>query len=261
MKNIFNYFIISVLTCSLLACNTEDRTVENPSEVFFAETNITKTISSNQTSMDVDIPYSLTMPADGTHAINLVFDPNFSTAGQGTDFEILTGDQITAGKLGGVLKLRIFSASASSDGKIANFRVTSPTLKSLQDNNIAGVRLFKTCPTNTFVGNFENIGWLIGSGNVTIVEDPTKPNTLLVKNFLMNGADLPLTYDPVSYEITIPTVETGRIHATYGMIKMGPATDGTKSSFNSCNRTVSLRVNYFVSAGSFGVQDEKFTGL
>ncbi|MET3034958.1 hypothetical protein ABXT08_02535 [Chryseobacterium sp. NRRL B-14859] len=261
MKNIFNYFMASVLALSLAACSTEDKTVDDPSEVFFTETNLTKTISSDQASTDVDIPYSLTTPADGTHSINLVFDPNFSTAEPGVDFEILGGDQVAAGKLGGVLKLRIFSAQASSSGKIANFRVTSPTLKSLQDNNIAGVRLFKTCPINTFVGSFENEGWLIDSGTVTIVEDPTKPNTLLVKGFLDSGADLPLTYDPVSYEITVPTMDTGQVHPSYGMIRMGPATDGTKSSFNSCNRTVSLRVNYFVSAGSFGVQDEKFTGL
>ncbi|WP_294283995.1 hypothetical protein [uncultured Chryseobacterium sp.] len=259
MKKIFN-FIAFVLTLSLVSCSTEDRMVEDPSELYFKDTNLTKTISSTVASLDVDVPYSLTTPADGSHAINLVFDPNFSTAEQGKDFEILGGDQVASGALGGVLKLRIFSASASSAGKIANFKLSSPTLKSLQDNNIAGVRIFKTCPISTFVGNFSNTGWLLGGGIVSIVQDSTKPNTLIVKGFLPSGADLLLAYDPVSYEITVPTVDTGDVHPTYGMIKMGPATDGTKSSFNSCNRTVSLRVNYFVSAGSFGVQDEKFTG-
>lgn len=261
MKNIFNYFTASILAITtLVSCSVEDRATED-TNVFFEEVSYPRTVSSTVTYADVDIPYKLTLPAEGTHEVNLTFQPSLSTAVEGTDFQILGGSQITAGQLEGAVKLRIFSASASSLGKIAAFKVSSPTLPAVIDKQISTVQITKTCPVNTFVGNFNYIsGWFGSPGDTyQIVEDPSKPNGLIIKNFL-NSGDLALTYDPVSYQITVPVLATGYSDPTYGPVTLRPASDGSKSQFNTCNKTVDLRVSYTVTAGSFGNYTEKFQG-
>jgi len=261
MKSIFNYFITSILaTIVLVSCKVEDRATED-TNVFFDEVSYPRTVSSVDVSKEVDIPYKLTLPSDGTHEVKATFEPSLSNTVEGVDFDIIGSSQITAGQLEGVLKLRLYSAAASSSGKIAAFKITSPTLPVVIDKQVATVQITKTCPINTFVGNFSYVsGWFGTPGNIhQVVEDPLNPNGLIIKNFLDSG-DLSVTYDPVSYQITVPTIATGYSHPTYGPVTMRPASDGSKSQFNSCNRTIDLRVSYTVTAGSFGDYTEKFKG-
>jgi len=247
---------------TLLSCRVEDRTFDDPSQIYFSSNNLTRTVSSTVTYSDVDIPYSLTSAAEGSHTVNLVYDSNFSTAIPGTDFDILSGDEVTTGEVGGILKLRIYSNPASPDGKIANFKISSSTLGNFKDRQTSRVLIVKTCPINTFVGSFTNtVGWYNPGQVVNVVQDATTPNKLIVKNFFGNNIDLPLTYDPASYVITVPTMQTGYMDPTYGMISIRPSTDATKiSSFNTCSRTIRLYVNYYVAAGSFGNFEERFNG-
>lgn len=261
MKNIFNYFVaLTVGLTTLFSCSVDDRTLDDDSQVFFTDTALTRTVNSTVTSADAEIPYSLTKAAEGSHTVNLEFDPNFSTAKPGVDFQILSGAEITPGQTQGVLKVRIFSAPALSQGKIANFRIVSPTLNTLQDNKSLSLVILKTCPLSTFVGNFTNtVGYWFDPGKVvTVIEDTTTPNRLIIKNFY--NVDLPLVYNPATSEITIPNMQTGIIDPDYGMVSVRPATDGSKSSFNSCTRTIILNANYYVSAGSFGNGEERFVG-
>lgn len=262
MKKIFKYLAAAITGTTLfVACSVEDRTFDDASEVYFTDTEVTRAVSSTVIYTDVDIPYNLTSAAEGSHTVNLVFDPNFSTAAPSTDFQILSGDEITAGEVGGVLKLRIFSGPASSEGKIANFKISSPTLKNFKDYSSVKVTLIKTCPISTFVGSFSNtMGWWNPGQVVDVVADPSTPNKLIVQDFFGGGLDLPLTYDPVSYTVTVPNMQTNDTYGTYGLISIRPATDGSRSSFNSCTRTVRLFVNYYVAAGSIGNFEERFIG-
>ncbi|MFC7346683.1 hypothetical protein ACFQO9_08155 [Chryseobacterium zhengzhouense] len=261
MKKIFNYLTASILAITaLVSCSVEDRTTEDRN-VFFEEVSYLRTVSSSQTYADVEIPYKLTIPSDGSHQVNFIFEKGLSNTVQGTDFDILGGSQIEAGQSEGVIKLRLYSAAASSEGKIAAFKLSSPTLPNVIDKQVSTVRITKTCPVNTFLGSFTYIsGWFGTPGdNYQVVQDPSNPNGLIIKNFL-NSGDLPLTYDPVSYQITVPTMPTGYTDPDYGPVTIRPALDGSKSQFNTCNRTIDLRVSYIVSAGSFGNYTEKFNG-
>ncbi len=261
MKNKFNYFIALIIGLTTLAsCSVEDRTLDDDSQVFFTDTALTRAVTSTVTSADVEIPYSLTKAAEGSHTVSLEFDPNFSAAKPGVDFQVLSGAEITPGQTQGVLKLRIFSAPASTEGKIANFRIVSPTLTTLQDNKSLSLLILKTCPLSTFVGSFTNtVGYWYDPGMVVdVVEDTTTPNRIIIKNFY--NVDLPLTYNPATSEIIVPNMETGIVDPDYGMVSVRPATDGSKSSFNSCTRTIILNVNYYVSVGSFGNGEERFIG-
>lgn len=262
MKNIFKYFVATALgTASIVSCSVEDRFVEETSQVFFTDKELTRAVSSVVPYADVEIPYSLTTPADGNHNVNLVYDPQFSNAVPTTDFEILSGDEITSGEVKGTLKLRIFSNNASSDGKIANFKITSSTLSNLKDQGSLKLQLLKTCPLNTFTGSFANtMGWNQGQV-VDIVEDPNVPNKLIVVDFFGNGTDLPLVYDPTSYMITVPDMFTGN-STSQGQLRIRTSQDGAKSSFNSCTRTVKLFVNYYIAGvGAYPNQEERFIGL
>ncbi|AZA72823.1 hypothetical protein SAMN05421682_101111 [Chryseobacterium indoltheticum] len=261
MKSIFNYFTASILAITaLVSCSVEDRATED-TNVFFENVSYPRTVSSTVTYVDVDVPYKLTIPAEGNHEVNFTFEPSLSNTVQGTDFQILGSSQITGGQSEGVVKLRLFSAPASPQGKIAAFKISSPTLPNVLDKQIATVQITKTCPISTFFGSFNYVsGWFGTPGDTyQVVQDPTNPNGLLIKNFL-NSGDLPLTYDPISYQITVPTMATGYTDPTYGPVTIRPALDGSKSQFNTCNRTIDLRVSYIVSAGSFGNYTEKFQG-
>lgn len=263
MKNIFKYFVAAALgTASIVSCSVEDRFVEDTSQVYFTDNELTRAVSSVVPYADVEIPYALTTPADGNHTVNLVYDPQFSNAVPTTDFEILSGDEISSGEVTGTLKLRIFSNNASSEGKIANFKISSSSLSNLKDQGSLKLQLLKTCPLNTFTGSFANtMGWWSPGQVVDIVEDPNVPNKLIAVNFFGNGTDLPLTYDPVSYVITVPDMFTGD-STGQGEVRIRTSQDGAKSSFNSCTRTVKLFVNYYIAGvGAYGNYEERFIGL
>lgn len=263
MKNIFKYFIATALgASSIVSCSVEDQVVEDPSEVYFTSKELTRAVSSTVPYADVEIPYNLTTPAEGNHTVSLVYSPQFSTAAPTTDFQILNSDEITPGELGGVLKLRIFSNNASSEGKIANFKISSSSLTNLKDQDNLKLQILKTCAINTFTGSFANtVGFWSQGQVVEVIADPTVPNKLIAKDFFDVGVDLPLVYDPISYQITIPDMYTGETGAQ-GPIRIRPSQDGAKSSFNSCTRTIKLFVNYYIpGVGSYGDKEERLIGI
>src|SRR5690606_387020 len=123
------------------------------------------------------------------------------------------------------------------------------------------------CLINNFVGNqiFNYAGWFNGTGQYWIEPVPNKPNTLRIVDFPTVGLNFEFTYDEnglVSFE----PMDTGEFHPTYNqnillrMSQPGFANHGN-STIDMCARKLNLRVNYYVSAGSFGNQPEVFTGF
>jgi len=122
-----------------------------------------------------------------------------------------------------------------------------------------------TCPISNFVGVFDNTEtwWYDNPGaQFSIVESTTNPNQLIVEDFFDAGYDLVLNYNPTTFVVSVPEgQETGFIHPSYGMIKVKASTDAALvSSFNPCTRKLTVYMNYYVPAGTFGNQKEVFQG-
>ncbi|MBB4806576.1 hypothetical protein HNP38_001872 [Chryseobacterium defluvii] len=224
-------------------------------------------VLNSQTYSDYKISYGSIKAVEGSHQVKLVFDATQSTAVLGTDFDILDDtDDLGAGETGGEFTIRIYKAPATQDGKTATFKLQSGSLPNAGFDQTYKLNMSLTCPIANFVGIFDNTEtWWYNApgGQFEIKENPSVANQLIIDDFFDVGYDLILNYNPTTFAVSVPEgQETGYIHPSYGMIKVKSSTDGALvSSFNPCTRKLTVYMNYYVPAGTFGNQKEVFQGI
>ncbi|KFF75096.1 hypothetical protein HX13_07635 [Chryseobacterium sp. P1-3] len=229
-------------------------------------------IGSGPTTVGINFGTAHALP--GAAQVKLVVDTSVSTAVEGTDFQIVNQNQtVDAGKIEGQFQVKLLEAGATVDPKVIVFKLQSSSVPNATFDQTYTLTYTKACPASSFVGNgmFQNnvSSWIEDPTAVYTIQDLGVTNnvgTFKVIGFMDNGSDLILKYNPDTYVVTTPEQSLGS-SANGGVNYVKDASDGSKSTFNACTRTLKLRVNYFVknpttgaSLGSYGDYDEVFTG-
>ncbi|MBA5246839.1 hypothetical protein H1R16_08800 [Marnyiella aurantia] len=211
---------------------------------------------------DIKLSYGTIEAVTGSHTVNLVFDASKSTAVEGVDFIIQQGtDGLVDGEVGGTFSIRLLEPAIGVN-KTAVFTLQSSTMKFADFDQVLTLSWKLQCTVDSFLGGgffLADPGLFTGTWPQEIVEGPT-PNTLILKDYIETGFDIVLSYD-ASGNVTFEPQQTGFINGADGMISIKMATDGTPSKFDACNRILTLRANYFVTAGTFGNVTDLFTGM
>lgn len=254
------YIIFSALTSLLMltSCELEERHYEGKPFVSFLSEAQTAFIDQNSGGKEVTIAYGTAQKAPGT-VVTISVDPS-SPAKEGTDFTFvkkestITGDQVTDNFV-----VKFLESAATTVAKKAIFNISSSTVGNGIERQKHTVTYSLRCPVTSFVGVFAAKPSLFSSGWDVEVVQGTEPNTLLVKDYLADGYDIVLKYNDVG-NITFAQQPTGYNHPTYGPVSIRMASDNSASTVNFCSRTMSLRVNYVVSAGTFAANTDTFVG-
>lgn len=259
MKKLSYFLALLILGFTFVACreSLNDGYEGEPFLHFSNATTRNEAVIEGSGFKEVTIPFSTIKQLDGSRKVVLEVDQANSTAVEGVDFDIVTKTvDVPSGKAGGEFIIKLHESAASTTPKIAAFKLKSDGIKNATFDQSYKLSISLFCPITSFVGNFGYVGFF-SSFDVQVVEG-TKPGTLLIKDFLADYYDIELNYD-LEGNITFNTQETGFVHPDYGMISIRPAA-GKKSTFNTCERKLTLNANYFVSAGTFGDKVEVFTG-
>ncbi len=254
------YIIFALLASCLFltSCELEERMYEGDPFLSFINESQTVFIDQGSGGQEVAIAYGTAQKAPGT-VVTLSVDPD-SPAKEGVDFVIvkkestLSGDQVADSFI-----VKFLESAATTTAKKAIFHISSPNVKSGIEKQTHTVTYSLRCPASAFVGDFAAKPSLFTSGwDVEIVEGKV-PNTLVIKDYIVDGYDIVLKYDDKG-NVTFEQQDTGYNHSQYGRVTIRMATDGSASTVNFCTRTMNLRVNYVVSAGNFGHATDTFVG-
>lgn len=254
------YIIFSAFTSLfiLTGCELEDRYYEGEPFVSFLKEGQTVFIDQKSGGKEVAIEYGTAQKAPGT-VVTLSVDPA-SPAKEGTDFTFvkkestLTGDQVTDSFI-----VKFLESAATTVAKTAIFNISSSTVKNGVERQKHTVTYSLRCPVTSFVGVFAAKPSLFSSGWDVEVVQGSEPNTLIVKDYITDGYDIVLKYNDAG-NVTFAQQATGYNHSQYGPVSIRMASDNTPSTVNFCSRTMNLRVNYVVAAGSFGQATDTFVG-
>lgn len=256
----FKYIIFSAFASLLALTSCELDEIHYGGDAYLAFLNEEQTVFIDQGTggAEVGIEYGTAQKAPGTK-VTLAVDPD-SPAKEGTDFTIekkestLTGDQVSD-----KFVVKFLEKAATTTAKKAIFTMSSPTVKGGIENQKHTVEYSLRCPVTNFVGNFASKSSLFTTGwDVEIVEGK-EPNTLIIKDYIVDGFDIVLKYDDMG-KVTFAQQDTGYNHSQYGKVTIRMAADGSPSTVNFCTRALNLRVNYVVSAGHFGHNTDTFVG-
>ncbi|QFG52228.1 hypothetical protein [Chryseobacterium sp.] len=271
MKNI--KFIVSLFLLGLFVFSCrEDHTepvYNGESYVHFNEGVVkSEFVQIGTASKDVVISYGTIKPVVGSHQVKLVVDPVKSTAVAGTDYEIINGtDEITNGEVAGTFTIRMKEPAVPGVTKTLVLKLESSTISTAVFDNEFTLNWKLQCLINNFLGTgtFNYAGWFNGTGQHMIEEVPGQPNTLRIIDFPTIGTNFVFTYDEAGL-VSFEPQDTGEFHPTYNqniMLRMSQSNFANhgNSTIDMCARKLNLRVNYYVSAGSFGNQPETFTGF
>ncbi len=254
------YIIFAALTSCLIltSCELDERHYEGEPFVAFLKETQSVFIDQGSGGQEVAIEYGTAQKAPGT-VVTISVDPD-SPAKEGTDFTFvkkestITGDQVTDSFI-----VKFLESAATTSAKKAIFNISSTTAKNGIENQQHTVTYSLRCPVSAFVGVFRATpSAFFGPFDVEIVEGP-EPNTLLIKDYFEDGFDILLKYNDVG-NITFTQQATGYNHPTYGPVTVRMASDNSPSTLNFCARTMRLRVNYVVAAGTFGQATDTFVG-
>ena len=143
------------------------------------------------------------------------------------------------------------------------FTISGGDVEAAAYNNTYKLVLQKYCPVtlSSFAGTWNNVDDNDGTGiySVTVAPITAANQTSATTGYIMvtglwgvpgSGpirVDLDWT-DPANFKTSIPTGQNLYIHPTYGQAKVRPTAFGT---FSSCNGTLTLKYQVYVSAGSF----------
>ncbi len=269
MKNLVYFIFSGILSLSILSCSeVEPDVYAGDSYLNFNKgTTINESVLIDTDYKDFNISFGTISAVNGNHQVKLIFDAAKSTAILGVDFNIINDtDELVTGDVGGAFPIRLVEP-AQGVVKTAVFRLQSATLPYAMFDQELVLTWRLQCTIQSFLGGATSgffdakSGLFTGNfpGPVEIILG-SEPNTIVVKDYLEVGYDLKLKYDE-SGRITFDPQQTGYIHPTYGMISIKMSSDGAPSSYDACNREMTLKANYFVSAGTFGDMTDTFVGL
>lgn len=264
--------ILSTLTILLFVTSCKDEPVVYDGDAFLhfnKGTETTAVVEAGSGFKTVTIDYGTVQTLSSDAQVTLVADKQFSTAVEGTDFQIVNPTQtLQAGKISGQFQVRLLESGATTSSKLIILRLKSNTIANANFNQTYVISYTKKCPVSQLYGNFTNTeAWFNDpGGNFSIVEKTpldTQNPAIVVKEFFGAGLDLVAHYNPLTYVVTVDNQNTGVYSAANGgYIWAKQSTDATQVSyFNPCTREVRLFVNYAIpNVGGWGNQKETFIG-
>lgn len=236
-------------------------------------TSRTEFVQLNSGSKDVEISYGAIKAVNGNHEVKLVFDAANSTAVEGTDFQILDGnDDLASGEVGGSFKLRLIEP-AIGDIKTAVFKLQNSTIPFAGFDQVYTLNWKVQCFISDFLGangSFLNTGFWVDPATqvpTTIEIDQAQPGKMFIKDFFEPGRDFVLSYDDTG-SITFEPQFTGWVYNYQGTpyqvyVRMNP--DPTKYSIaDFCYRTMKLETIYYLNGSNLvfnGDTSENFVGF
>lgn len=269
------FLILASIIFMLNSCKDEAEVYEgNPAALHFNKGVRSEAIVKQGTgSTTVNIDFGTIQAVSGASQVKLVVDTSVSTAVEGTDFQIVNQNiTINPDQLGAQFQVKLLEATATVDPKVIVFKLQSGSVANATFSQTYTLTYYKACPAAAFFGNgiFKNTiaNYNAPNANYTIQDLGVVNNvgTMKVLGFLAQGGALNLTYNPTTYEVTVPK-QYMQYDSNGGQEWVKPAADGSKSTFNACTRTLKLRVEYIVvnpvtgaNIGSFGDYDELFVG-
>lgn len=270
----FAFLILAFITIFLNSCKDEPTVYEgDPYLHFNKDVRGEAIVKSGTGSTTVNIEFGTTNPLSAPAQVKLVVDKTVSTAIEGTDFQIVNQDlTVAAGQNTAQFQVKLLEATATVEPKLIVFRLQSASVANTTFAQTYTLTYNKACPASAFIGNgiFKNTvaNYNAPNTNYTIQDLGVTGSvgTLKILGFRNMGGDLTLNYNPNTYEITVPD-QYMEYDSNGGQEWVKKASDGSKSSFNACTRTLKLRVEYYVknpvtgsAIGSFGDYDELFVG-
>lgn len=278
MKKFLNIFIVCVSSLLVLnSCEAEHPYYDGDSYVHFLKESQDIYAVSGTPHIDTKILYGAMRPVSGDHQVKLVLDTEKSTAVEGLDFQILNDNvsNLASGTANGEFSVRVITSQMSETPKVAVFKVVSATIPTAVFNDKIVVNMSLTCPMSSFLGSgyfTNNIAvWMAPAGSVYKIEDISTGTThkLAIREYMDDGSDLILNYDPVTFKVSIPLQATGYVNSAGTQIAHAsdPST-GAASFYNPCTRVLTLKVYWHARnpsgqllGGYFSApQTEVFTG-
>lgn len=265
MKKLFYYIFSALMTLSIYSCSEAEPDVYNGDSLlnFNQGSKIDESVLIGTNSKDIKVTYGTIKAVTGTHQVKLVFDAAKSTAVPGVDFTIANDTHtINAGEVMGEFGVNLVEPAQGVE-KVAVFKLQSATLPYAVFDQELTLTWRLQCTIDSFLNNstsafFNAAPELFGGPWPVEIEMGTEPNTLIIKDYIETGYNIKLTYD-ANGRITFDPHQTGYMHPTYGMISMRMS--GQTSTYDACNRKMTLKAEYYVNAGSFGDMTDQFTGL
>lgn len=270
----FAFLILAFITIFLNSCKDEATTYEgDPYLHFNKEVKGEAVVKSGTGSTTVNIEFGTVTPLSGPAQVKLVVDKTVSTAIEGTDFQILNQDlTVAAGQTTAQFQVKLLEATATVDPKLIVFRLQSASVANTTFAQTYTLTYNKACPASAFFGSgiFKNTvaNYNAPNTNYTIQDLGVVGGvgTMKIVGFRALGGDLTLNYNPDTFVVTVPD-QYMQYDSNGGQEWVKNASDGSKSTFNACTRTLKLRVEYYVknpvtgaSIGTFGDYDELFVG-
>lgn len=267
MKKIFSILTVFSLLFLINSCRYEELAYKGDSLLLFngPQNSDNAFVITGGGDVTYNVPFGVAKQVSADSDVTLVVDTKNSTAVEGTDFTIANKTvTLKAGSAAGTIPVKLLLSGGIQAGKQIVFKLQSNSLKNANFNQVFTLNVSLTCPVSTFVGNFSITATFIYAAGrtVSVSKSPTNNNQLIVKDFFKAGYDLILNYDPNTYAIAVPEGQsTGFIHPKYGLVSVKASSDATlASSFNPCTRVMTVYLNYYVNAGSFGNKIQSFVG-
>lgn len=270
----FAFLILAFITIFLNSCKDEPTTYEgDPYLHFNKDVKGEAVVKSGTGSTTVNIEFGTVTPLSGPAQVKLVVDKTVSTAVEGTDFQIVNQDlTVAAGQATAQFQVKLLEATATVEPKLIVFKLQSASIANSTFAQTYILTYNKACPSSAFVGNgiFKNTvaNYNAPNTNYTIQDLGVVGGvgTMKIVGFRALGGDLTLNYNPDTFVITVPD-QYMQYDSNGGQEWVKNASDGSKSTFNACTRTMKLRVEYIVrnattgaTIGTFGDYDELFVG-
>ncbi|WEK69145.1 MAG: hypothetical protein P0Y62_14995 [Candidatus Chryseobacterium colombiense] len=255
MKKLFNIFLgCASLLMVAYSCEAEQPYYDGDSYVHFQVATQEILATAGTPYADAKIDYGTTHAVNGDHQVMLVLDQANSTAVEGVDFQILNNNTSTlaSGASNGQFTIRVLTPKMTESPKFAVFKVQSPTLPSAVFSNKLTVRMSLTCPISNFIGTglFTNTTayWMAPAGTTYQVQNVSSGSTnqFIIKEYMDDGSDLKVNYDPTTYQVSIPLQPTGYAPAAGQMAYASDPSTGPASTFNPCTRVLTLKVYWHV---------------
>lgn len=270
MKNkIFNYRIILAAVVSSFmfsSCLVEDDYLDfgdTPVLVQFENSAVTANFIKddvNPETFTYDIPVVLiggkNQPIGESVEVTVSVDPS-STATEGVEFNLLDNMvTIPAGATSAPIQIEVLSGNLDpEDPKTLVLNIESSSL-TISDSFKTSIDLQAACPFDitNFYGTYDASG--TSSDYVVEVSEGPAENTLLVTNLNNKGGE---TVIELSSDPTVPTIiyrskeydAAYDVHSFYGNM-WATTLSPEKSSYKSCDNSISLEFKRCVDAGCFG---------
>ncbi len=268
-------FATALLTAALAGCKEQHTTYSDAEYVMFADTMSVNMILQDQEYFEVPIASTTACDYDRNFGIEIIDREH--DAVEGRDYRLLDNTvTIKAGERAASVRIRAdYDRMNSSDTLQVALRLVMPE-QLVWDlyGDRTNVKMVKSCPfslddficagsdgtgwcmvTSTFIYNFPGVDNNSYQRLIRTEKHPTEPNTLILRNWLYDGYDVTMRFDPEDPARPFVSMDRDQVlsdeQSVFGQINgddkiLVTSSPNRLSYFNACDHFVSLWILVYV---------------